>query len=195
MKFFGEGDGCDGFNGNFLENNRENIILFYNLKEACSENTLKDIKCKIIPISNSFYFTQKIRCDNNKEYFNHQKPISSGLLKVYKDIKIETLALKSAIAKTNINLRKLPSISSTKFNCHFEHLPINSKLEPGDFTFIPKDYSMTVIGKTIEKDKIEGKENYWFLVIPATNAHNGCLLKQSDQLEGWVFGEYLEFIN
>ncbi|TGM66484.1 hypothetical protein EHQ94_10910 [Leptospira meyeri] len=183
---------CDGYNGNFSENQDLNTIHLYNLKENCSQNPIKDINCEIINIQDSIYFTQKIKCDNNQEYFNHQKPTQKGLIKYYNETIFESMGLKKAFVNSNVVLRERPFNSSTKFICYFENLPTNSNLKPGNYSFIPKNYSLTVIGKTIEKEMINGKNNYWYLVIPATDEYNACILRDTLQFEGWIFGEYIE---
>ncbi|MCW7494867.1 SH3 domain-containing protein [Leptospira sp. 2 VSF19] len=188
----GEGDGCDGFTASF--SNSENIYNFFNVISNCKNKKLKDFKCITKIDEESIKFKEYLLCDNKLVLYNKEKKVNEGLNRKINGIEVITQGLKKGIVTSNLKMREKPSKDSKSFECFFSHLD-DENLNNKEITFIPKNYTITIIAKTKAEDYIGGKKNFWFLISPSSDSYNGCLLKNSNQKEGWVFGEYIRFDN
>ncbi|TGL90110.1 SH3 domain-containing protein [Leptospira congkakensis] len=188
----GEGDGCDGFTASFTYS--ENIYNFFNVNSNCKNKKLKDFKCFTKIDEESIKYQEYLLCDNKLVLYNKSKKVNEGLIKNFKGIQVITQGLKNATVTSNLKMREKPSKDSKSFECFFSHLDDES-ISNKEISFIPKNYTITVIAKTKNEDYIGDKKNFWYLIFPISDSYNGCLLKNSDQKEGWVFGEYIKLDN
>ncbi|TGK77689.1 hypothetical protein EHQ19_18995 [Leptospira montravelensis] len=188
----GEGDGCDGFTASFIFS--ENIYNFSNVISNCKNKELKNFKCITKIDEQSITYHEYLSCDNKLVLYNKSKKVNEGLIRNFKGIEVITQGLKNASVTSNLKMREKPSKDSKSFDCFFSHLD-DENLSNKEISFIPKNYMITVIAKTKTEDYIGDKKNFWYLISPISDSYNGCLLKNSNQKEGWVFGEYIKFNN
>ncbi|PJZ43754.1 SH3 domain-containing protein [Leptospira brenneri] len=188
--FDGEGDGCEGFNAKSSQNG-DNFI-FTNVKSNCNEKKLNDFQCLNEKDDKSLFFTNYLKCDNKLILYNKNKAVEENLNRNYNGFDVITLGLKNGIATSNLKLREKPDSQSRTFTCYFTHID-DDKVREKDINFIPKNVQLTIIAKTLNDFTVGGKTNFWYLVFPSSDSYNGCLLKNSKQKEGWVFGEYIKF--
>ncbi|EKO32370.1 hypothetical protein LEP1GSC163_1387 [Leptospira santarosai str. CBC379] len=67
--------------------------------------------------------------------------------------------------------------------------PVGADLPPEDYIRIPKESHVLLIGHTLEKEIISGKEGNWFYVRLFPSCPGGY---PTTSVEGWIFSEYLE---
>ncbi|WP_232374073.1 hypothetical protein [Leptospira chreensis] len=190
--FNGEGDGCDGFKANFSQN--ENTFNFTNLISNCSNKKLKNFNCITKIDDNSLIFAEYLQCDNKLILYNKNKEIKGNLNRNYNGFEVLTLGLKNGTVTSNLKMREKPNTQSKSFTCYFTHID-DDNIKENEINFIPKNINLTIIAKTLAEDTVGDKINFWYLVYPVSDSYNGCLLKNSKQKEGWVFGEYIKFNN
>ncbi|TGL55405.1 SH3 domain-containing protein [Leptospira ognonensis] len=188
--FNGEGDGCEGFKAKSSQNG--DIYYFTNVISSCTEKKLKDFQCKNKKDDESLIFSDFLQCDNELILYNKNKGVKENQNRNYKGFDVITLGLKRGIAISNLKLREKPNIQSRTFTCYFTHIK-DDKIREKEINFIPKNIKLTIIARTLEEETIGEKRNYWYLVFPASDSYNGCILKNTKQKEGWVFGEYIKF--
>ncbi|TGL46705.1 hypothetical protein EHQ55_15145 [Leptospira meyeri] len=188
--FNGEGDGCEGFKAEYSQNG--NNFIFTNVISKCNEKKMKSFQCLSEKDNQSVIFAEYLKCDNKLFLYNKNKEVNENLNRNYNGFAVITLGLKTGFATSNLKLREKPNLLSKTFTCFFTHID-DETIREKEINFIPKNIKLTIIAKTLEEDIVGEKRNFWYLVLPSSDSYNGCLLKNSKQKEGWVFGEYIKF--
>ncbi|MCW7471873.1 hypothetical protein, partial [Leptospira kanakyensis] len=147
----GEGDGCDGFTASFTFS--DDIFNFSNVISNCKNKKLKDFKCFNKIDEESITYHEYLSCDNKLVLYNKSKKVNEGLIRNFKGIEVITQGLKKATVTSNLKMREKPSKDSKSFDCFFSHLD-DENLNNKEISFIPKNYTITVIAKTKTEDFI-----------------------------------------
>jgi hypothetical protein len=160
----------------------KNKVRLYDFKSNYenNKNNKREIVLELKNLKNNFWYNEMLaNSENSITYYPFGA--ESKLNKKYKLNDIDVIKLKGEyVAKTNLKIREKPTINSKTIensNYSFQYdFPeyIDMFLKGDDFK---------ILGRTIKKDIINNKENYWYLIK---------FYEYNTFKNGWVFGEYIK---
>lgn len=137
-------------------------------KEGSGDCTIQNSKDPI--------FEKQLKCTgiiDSQYYAQVRKPDSPVEISEQKAISV----LKDYDIQQEVKIRKGPGINfPTQDNCISE---------TGAFQILKNSMSIYAVARTLEKQKVDKWENYWYYIIVEPNLHY-------TQCSGWVFGEFIQ---
>ncbi|WP_236714312.1 hypothetical protein [Leptospira interrogans] len=112
----------------------------------------------------------------------HDYSIESDGYEKYQTTKDVYFRSKPIIDKSNV-IRYDKLVSEDCIN------PVGADISPEEYIRIPKESYVLLIGHTLTKEVISGKEGNWYYVRLSPPCSGGY---PTTSVEGWVFGEYIE---
>jgi hypothetical protein len=154
----------------------------------CS-NTLGEAKIDLIEDPYSLYYTEYIFVESRvnkqllmegKENDSFRMPVPGtevpeGETRMISKWQVITLGMKKGVTTSAVKIRKTPETNG-------EELMYYPEIFASEQKAVPKNTSVTAIARTMEKEKVNKWENYWYYV--QVGAHDGV----------WMFGEFVKFI-
>jgi hypothetical protein len=178
------GEGCGGYSGSYSISN-ELLILKKdtNDKNDCIPKGLPKIrKCNIKIDYESSISPITLDCGREYKYWNSDYLVKPNLIRKINDEKILTLGLSLGKTTERVRVRENPTISSKFYKCW--EMKEN---EPEIFNSLNTNKNLILIGRTLEKSKINQWNNYWYYVYIGVDWYEGC-----DSRYGWIFGEFVD---
>lgn len=143
--------------------------------------------CEIKPRNESYSHKLSLNCySNSNNYLLHtnaknksatfdirQSAYSENEIIFYKGKEYRSVGGKNGTTIDNVKIRKEPNVNAGE-------LQFSTDLYGPYLSHIPKNTSVKLYMRTIEKDKVKQWENYWYFVETASTS-------------GWVFGEFIKF--
>ncbi len=160
----------------------EGGTLFLYFKDNCSKNNdPKSLKCIINSNSKDPFFHSFLDCGEAK-YYGAFKRKAGEQINFFgtEAIIIDPKIVKS---KTNIKVRQAPSTTAKYYDCNIK----DSSTVP----YLPKDRKLEIRARTVQKDTINGIENYWYLAREDFDWYESCIITNRTHNMVWVFGEYI----
>jgi hypothetical protein len=186
------GEGCGGHDGSY-KIDRNLILLEADNDAFCFPNEIKSTNCEMKSNSNSLDYQYYLDC---KEFdlilFGLTRKTLPNLERKYADRKVITMGLKNGTITESAKYRSEPDKSSTPIECMIDVYTFD---ESKTIQAFPKDFELTVIARTENKEKVDKWENYWYLVKPNLGYGDYCLLNNVAIEMGWVFGEFIKIDN
>jgi len=153
----------------------------------CS-STLGEAKVDLIRDDYSLYYKEYLFFESRynkqlliegKENDNFRLPVPGtevpeGETRMISKWQVITIGMKKAITTSAVKIRKTPE-------AHGEELAYYSEIFAPEQKSVPKNATVTVVARTLEKEKVDKWENYWYYVH--VGAPDGV----------WMFGEFVKF--
>lgn len=157
--------------------------------------TLGEATMELISDNQSFYYTQFIKVTslkNNELFASFEGNCNTfmigitgtspvGELRKFDSIDVLILGMKPGITKVETAFRVGPGLSYEKIEFAVESEQYGD-LEYDVFEFVPANSELTIIARTLKKEKVENYEDYWYLV------NSGY-----ENSEVWIHGKYVRF--
>lgn len=134
------------------------------------------ITAKIVSDEKSLYFKEYLNLNGRMFGVTGTEP-KSGEAKSYYGIDVIIVGRKEGITTTSVKTRSNPSGNSTS-ECYSYDLGEEDEV----IQQIEKNEKVTVLARTVSKEKVGNIEDYWYLVEPA---YYDCKI--------WIHGQYLKF--
>ncbi|TGM10996.1 hypothetical protein EHQ81_18055 [Leptospira selangorensis] len=172
------GEGCLGYSGTFSFNNNELILIGEKESPCGPDGFIAKRVCKLVSQSADPFYFESLICDGGTYYGSGLKPAGS-MIKI-QDVDAVIIEPRTAIARANIKIREKPSLSSKSYNC---------RLESEEFVpFFPKGRELALHARTLKKEKVNGKEAYWYFVRPDLDGYVSCSVDTNYTSLVWIFG-------
>ena len=143
-------------------------------------------KCKISTLQDSFEFTYALKCSKGKIFYGRSHR-SIDEKRKFNGVEIITTGGKQGVVLEAVRFRRAPDPNGGTIKCKLLDLDRGGYR---DSDSLPKGYKRFIIlGRTIEKQKINNWTHYWYLVRLLVDGYSGE--KCADE-SGWLFGEFIQ---
>ncbi|WP_162267492.1 hypothetical protein [Leptospira santarosai] len=172
------GEGCIGYSGTFSFNGNQ-IILTGENESACGPDGFHAKRvCKLVSQSMDPFYSESLICDDGVYYGSGLKPVGATIK--IQNVDAVIIEPRKIVARVNIKIREKPLVSSESYFC---------QLEGGEnVPFFPKGRELVLYARTLKKEKITGKEAYWYFARQDLDWYTPCFVKNDYTSLVWVFG-------
>ncbi|MCT8335919.1 hypothetical protein NUH30_19690, partial [Leptospira sp. 85282-16] len=177
------GDGGEYCNGIF--NISKNRVQF--LPNDCNDRSnnypIQKMQCTLVDDLLHFKYSQKLFCNNNEIFWNYNSIIPEGSIRSISGNEAYILRDRYFRTTSNLKIRKFPSVNSKSLQCTSDEIN-------GDYlqrNYLNKNTRIVAYARTINTDKINELEEYWYYISTTTGWNSYC-----EDEYGWVFGGYLK---
>jgi len=171
------GEGCGHFSGKYSYTSSGFTYSGQGDETECGNVKSGEGECKINENSKNFFYLKEINCSGPIDVTLFSE-LTTGLQRNVEDVPV-IMVIKRGTIKENAYIRSAPSKSAKPSECFFESVE-GRKPTP----VLPANQYIFVVGKTLQKEKVDKWENFWYFV-DAGDWYSDC--------QGWVFGEFIDF--
>jgi hypothetical protein len=173
--------------GRYLINNDKLKLSIYKLSGHSytkdmdlSKEMLINTECQFVSNNkssiNSLLYNSYYKCDNGYYIFNNSDKTKINSEITINSIPVLSLGLKKGVTTENVKIRENPDIKS-------KSIIFNSEMYGGNLPSIPKGAEISIIARTIEKNRIGSWDNYWYYVNVGDYYRKGWV---------WMYGEFIK---
>ncbi len=157
--------------------------------------TMGDAICSLFASHNSLDYMLGIKCvstynkkhlwgdnlgDDKMIFDDNTAKVPEGSKRKIKDIPVITMDMKKGATISNVKIRERPSVNSKSLQYQKGLYADDAKT----FPYVPSDTDVIIIARTVNREKVENWNNYWYYVNVGTyvGVENGV----------WLFGEFVK---
>lgn len=144
--------------------------------------------CMLADEINSLRYTKVLDCGARKFYGFSFRSVNRR--QKFGEAQIVTLGGQQAHILESTMFRTSPSLMGKKIYCMLKRDGVREKIQKS--SSLPARQKINVLARTLEKQKVNAWANYWYLVEPQYDAHDG---EKCQENVGWLYGEFVEFEN
>ncbi len=154
---------------------RNNKLILHKGSDSkrCSYRT-----CVLQEVHDTVQYAKRLYC-GKIFFYSNKATVRANLQRNIKGVKAITMGVRDGITTTGVKMRTAPT---TKAATVYYTTPDGNKV-----TYLDKGYSVTILARTVKKQRIGKWNNYWYYVDHGLHGDIYCSAKYA-----WVYAEFVK---